>query len=414
MMFDEPTFLIQFGYNGQTLVERAFDGDHADGVILSPTDYEYNKNQNLARRVNQWGGTVLFDPQFYIPRTERAAADTYPYFEEKGGDNFETVVVSEKKSRQELCRQIIDVQDTIDVDAYITPARYLDTFSDRKIEGWVRLTKTFLEVAEEEGRDIPVFASLPISGASLNEQDPRDKLLDRITSVTPDGFYVSVEYDRYRQHPLFGASEVYSYLDLLKNLRYNHFDIVLGHTHQIAHLALGLGINAFASGHYKNTRAFDTDRWIPEDSGFGGGSVFYYYTDELLADLRVEQDLQVLYASPGFDIDRIRMYSPYENDLFGSTSPEEAEWKAAGAEWDHWVWSCYQMSRKYRDKSLRERIETTESVLENASDLYDEIKTDVSPLDSVEEDIYADWETAFDSVRSEADIREIERVLARI
>lgn len=413
MMFKEPSFLIQFGYNGQTLVQRAFDKDHADGVILSPTDYAFNKNKDLARKVNRLDGTVLFDPQFYIPRTQRAAADSYPYFEEKGGDNFETVVVSEKRSREELCEQIIEVQDDIEVDAYISPARYLDTFSDKKIEGWVRLTKTFLQVAEKEGRDIPIFATLPVSGASLNEQDPRDRLLDRITSVTPDGFYVSVEYDRYRQHPLFGASEVHSYLDLLKNLRFNHFEILLGHTHQIAHLALGLGINAFASGHYKNTRAFNTNRWIPEDSGFGGGSVFYYYTDELLADLRVEQDLQVLYASDEFDLDRIRMNSPYEDDLFGATSPEEAEWKAAEAEWDHWVWSCHQISKKYQDKSLKERMTTAENVLEDASDLYDEIKSDISPLDSVEEDIYSDWNTAFNSVQSEKDLLEIERVLGK-
>ena len=413
-MFDEPTFLIQFGYNGQTLVERALDGNHTDGVILSPTDYEYENNKDLARKVNHEGEIVLFDPQFYIPRTQRPAADSYPYFEEKGGDNFETVVVSERKSREDLCRQIISVQDEIGVDAYISPARYLDTFSSRKVKGWVNLTKTFLKLVDQEGRDVPTFASLPVSGASLNEQDPRDRLLDRVTSVAPDGFYVSTQFGRYRQHPLFGSSEVYSYLDFLKNLRYNHFDIILGHTHQIAHLALGLGINAFASGHYKNTRSFDTDRWIPQDRGGGGNSVFYYYTDKLLTNLRVEQDLQVLYASPNFDIDRIRMNSPYESDLFGATSPEEAEWKAAGAEWDHWIWSCYKISRKYRDKTLRERIKETEDTIEEAHDLYENIKSDISPLNSVEEGIYSDWETAFNSVQSEADIKEIERVLARI
>lgn len=413
MLFDEPTYLIQFGYSGQTLVRRAMEDDYADGVILSPSDYGYRDTISLGSDVNRKGGTVLFDPQYYIPRTERPASETYPYFKESGGDDFETVVVTNPTNRRKLCEQIWEVQDSIGVDAYLTPARFLDTFSDTKLHQWEVLTRTFIDVVNEKDPETPIFASLPVAGASISDDEQRSKLLDMITKVNVTGFYVSVEYPQYRRNPLFGVEEVKSYLDLLKNLRYNWYDVILGHSDQIAHLAFGLGINAFASGHYKNTRAFDTDRWIPQDSGGGSSGVYWYYSDPIMEEMQVEQDLQALYDSNSFSIEKLRLknpYSPFEQELF-IRAPEDPEWTYKNDSWDHYVWSCHQIAKEYTGLNLEERIMLTKDNLRNAAEIYSEIEDAVGPRDNIQSEIYSDWKIAFQSVLTERDKDVISRVM---
>lgn len=413
MLFDEPTYLIQFGYSGQTLVRRAMADDYADGVILSPSDYDYTDTVALASDVKQEDGVVLFDPQYYIPRTERPASNTYPYFKESGGDNFETVVVTNSQNRRELCEQIWEVQNNIDVDAYIAPARFLDTFSDSKLSQWELLTKTFIEIVEEKDPGSKIFSSLPLAGASINDEEQRAKLLDLVTKLDVTGFYVSVEYPRYRQNPLFGLEEVKSYLDLLKNLRYNWYDVVIGHADQIAHLAFGLGINAFGSGHYKNTRAFDTDRWIPQDSGGGSAGVYWYYSEPLMNEMQVEQDLQALYVSNSFSLDKLRLknpYSPFATELFNQP-PEDPEWTYKNDSWDHYIWSCHQIAKEYRSLTLDERISRTQENLRNAAEIHSEIVDAIGPRENIQSEIYEDWSSAFDSTLTQRDIDVIRRVM---
>ncbi|MFD1588472.1 hypothetical protein ACFR9U_15945 [Halorientalis brevis] len=412
MLFDEPTYLIQFGYSGQTLVKRAMEGDYADGVIMSPSDYEYGDTKSLGRDVNRQDGIVLFDPQYYIPRTERPASDTYPYFQDSGGNDFETVVVTNPQNRRELCEKIWEVQNEIDVDAYIAPARFLDTFSDSKLYRWQLLTKTFLKVVEDNDPDSQVFASLPVDGASIKDDEQRTKLLDYITKIDLAGFYVSVQYPRYRRNPLFGMEQVKSYLDLLKNLRYNWYDIILGHSDQIAHLAFGLGINAFASGHYKNTRAFDTDRWIPQDNGGGSAGVYWYYSDPLMEEMQVEQDLQALYSN-GFSLDKLRIKnptSPFEQELFNG-EPEDAEWTYKNDSWDHYIWSCHQIAKEYTGLTLDERVDLVKQNLRNAAEVYSDVEEAVGPRENIQSDIYQDWMTAFDLTLSKRDMNVIKRVM---
>lgn len=396
--------MVQFGWNGQTIVERAIKNDHADGVILSPTDYPIDKNESLAETINDSGRTVLFDPQYYIPRTDRDAAQSYPYFESKGGDEFETVVVQRKPQREDLCREIIAVQDKMEVDAYIAPARHIDALVDRKINEWWDLTKSFIKIAREEGdRDIPVFASLPVDGDVISHPDERNEFLDYVTSLNPDGFYVSVQYEMGQRYPLTGAQDVHAYVDLMKSLRMNQFEVIAGHSHQIAHLLFPCGVNAFASGHYKNTKSYDIGRWEPDDEGFGR-TVIYYYSDEVLNDIRVEPELQNLDTN-GFDISDIRTESAYDQDLFAATSPESSEWKLSAESWDHYIHACYKISRKYRGKGLDEKIETAREHIADGANLYDDMIDYVNEdeIETVNSDVFRQWSSVLDTIEADLD-----------
>ncbi|GAB7009511.1 hypothetical protein [Halorubrum trueperi] len=399
-MFDEPNFLIQMGYNGGKLGPDMMEKGFADGAILSPADFDRDRNQELATEFHDADGHVLFDPQFYIPRADRENLESYDYFGEHGGTDFDTADVGGNLT--DLCEHLIELQDWLEVDAYLSPARTLDTFSSTKIDEWLDYTEAFIDAVDSEGREIPVLASLPLEGKPLNDKDQRDTLLNRITGVDPDGFYVSVEFDQSKRYPLSGASNIYSYLDLLNTLRKNRFEILVGHTHHVAHLFMGIGINAFASGHYNNLRAFDQRRWDPDDNQGGGRLVTKYYSDKLLNELRLDPDLDLMYQKSGFDMDKIRMSSPYDTPLFSSSDPPSTVgWNFRRGAWDHYLWACYQISRRYRGKSLTERYEAAMSKIEEAEELFGDVQNEFGMMAEPEGRIFDDWRTALSTMKSD-------------
>lgn len=400
MLFEEPSYLVQIGHNGHKLAQDILDNGYADGAILSPADYKSDRNATLASRINDRDGIVLFDPQFYIPRSDRPKFDSYDYFEDFGGDEFDTVEIGDELGN--LSNQILDYQDKLETDAYISPARLLDTFSDSKLDYWADITEAFIEAAEERDRDIPIYVSLPIDQRPLTDKSQRDDLLNQVTQFDPDGFYVSGEFEFESRYPLTGASNVYSMLDLLNTLKQNRYEVLVGHSHQIAHLFFGIGVDAFASGHYINLRAFDTRRWEPTDGQSGGRQVVKYYSDKLLNELRVDPDLDLMYQKDDFDLEKIRTPSDYDDPLFdGSDPPSTVGWKFRDAGWDHYIWSCYQISRKYRGKDLEEKLNTAKETVEEAGELFEEIQEHLGMLTEPEESIYSDWEASLSAIESD-------------
>jgi hypothetical protein len=400
-MFDAPTYLVQVGFQGKGRVIEGLEQGYADGGILSPADYKYRSNKDLSEKIRNLSGTVLFDPQFYIPRTDRQDLETYTYFDARGGDDFSTGMFSRSDEREELARDVIAVQDDFEVDAYISPARYIRNFTSADIDRWLDLTESFITVANEEGRDIPVFASLPVDGYELKSETRRNSLLNRVTKIDADGFYVSVCYNDYDERlPLKGQENVYSYLKLMSTLRMNRYDVISGHTHQITHLLLGLGINAFASGHNQNLRAFEVDRWEPSDEDQFGRRVVRYYSESLLDSIRVDAGLEEI-DQEGL-VPKVRSSSPYDDDLFdSSTTPANAGWKFSDESWEHYLWSCGQIRDQYKGKDISKRLQRPVRTIKAAQHIYDDVIDEVDELDSVENQIYEDWLTAYSDVRDE-------------
>lgn len=400
-MFDQPTYLVQVGFQGKNRVIEAVSNDFADGGILSPADYTKRQNQEIADEVKSLDGYVLFDPQFYIPRTDRQDLNTYPYFEARGGDDFSTGMFSRRAEREALCQDVLAIQDDFNVDAYISPARYLRNFTSTELDRWLDLTESFVEVAEKEGRDIPIFVSLPVDGYELKNESRRNRLLNQVTKIDSDGFYTSVCYnDLDERLPLKGEDNVYSYLKLMSSLRINRYEVIAGHTHQIAHLLFGLGINVFASGHNQNLRAFDVDRWEPSDEEQFARRVVRYYSDEVLDSIRVDSGLDNI-AESGI-VDQVRMNSPYEAGLFDpSTTPAGSGWNYSDESWEHYLWSCGKIKDRYVGEDITTRMDKATQKIDDAESTYNDIISEVDSLDSVEDQIYDDWRNGFGRVADE-------------
>ncbi|WP_313691551.1 hypothetical protein [Halorarum halobium] len=414
-MFDKPSYLIQVGHHGKNRVYDAIEGDHLDGAILSPTDYKPEVNKELANSLNSEDLVTLFDPHLYLPgQGDRKDLNEYEYHEKYGGEDYTSGVLFDTERRDEFLKLVIEAQDDYDTNAYLSPSSYLGELSAEEIDDWQDFTEAFLEIARSEGRDIPVYLSLPVNGDRLTNLEIRNQLMDSATELDTDGFYVSVSYsDRDTRLPLQGVEKVTSYLELMATLRVNRYNVIAAHTHQIAHLLFAIGVNAVGSGHYKNLRSFDTERWIVPDETQIRTPVIRYYSDELLTSIRPDSLLDELYKEPGFDEEKIRTKSPYESDLFdGSVTPANTGWGKAEGSWDHYVWACDHIASSYEGKNLPKRVEKARSKIRRAKALYKQISTEIDEyVDEIESDIYDDWETSLDEIANSDEFKRLKRLV---
>lgn len=414
-MFDEPTFLIQVGHHGANRVGEAIDHNNLGGAILSPTDYKPGRNDELAGQLRSEGLIKLFDPQFYLPgQGDRKDLNEYDFHDEYGGDDFSSSLFYDPRRREDFSKVLINDQDDYDTDAYITPSPYISDLSTDEIDDWRELSGAFVQAVESYGRDIPIFVSLPINGDRLSDSSARNYLLNTATELDVDGFYVSVSYsNKENRLPLQGGDNLRAYLDLMSTLKLNRYEVLAGHTHQVAHLLFPIGVDAIASGHYKNLRNFDHERWIVPDEDEIRRTVARYYSDELLTSIRPDGLLDELAQDSSFDVSQIRTDTPYDSDLFdGPVSPANAGWGKAEGAWDHYTAACNKIATTYRGKDLDARLNLAKAKVSKAAALHRKISANIDEhVDEIDPQVYEDWENMLEYFEGTPEFQRLNRIV---
>lgn len=414
-MFEEPTFLVQVGHHGKNRVENAIKNEHLDGAVLSPTDYKPGKNSALATKLSDKDLVTLFDPHFYLPgQGDREDLNKYDYHDDHGGDDFTRSVIFDPDTRESFSKKVIQEQNQFDVDAYISPSPHMDEISKDEVDDWEELSEGFIDTVKDMGENIPVFVSLPINGERLHDDEKRNYLLNAATRLDADGFYTSISYsDRDTRLPLKGEENLRTQLDLVGTLRANRYQVISAHTHQVAHLLFTMGVNAIASGHYKNLRNLDPERWVVPDDTQIRRTVVRYYSDDLLNSIRPDQLLNELYTETSFDEDTVRTKSPYEEDLFdGPLNPEETGWTKADGCWDHYTWACHQIAEEYQGKDLSERHQNATNKVLRAKAIYNQIDNKIDEnVDELDPEVYNDWETVLGDIKDSTEFKRLKRRL---
>lgn len=412
-MLDEPTFLVQLGAAGRKRAKKALEGDYADGVVLSPSDYGPEKLKEIADLAHRKDRYVLFDPHFYLPHhDERDDLRDFDYFTEYGGSNYNSGVLATDANREEFSSLVIDAQDQFSVDAYITPALLMESISEDEIDDWSDLCESYIEMVNEIGRDIPVFHSIPVDGFQLTDEKQRSALLNRATGMEGDGFYTAIQYnDSDIRLPVMEKENVYSYLELLLGLRVNRYEVIASHTHQIAHLLFSIDVNAIAAGHYQNLRTFDTDRWTPTPEDEIRRNVPRYYSDSLLTAIRptgLLSELAQKSEEGTYDIDDIRMSSPFDDDLFDSPIDTFGEeWNYKNAAWEHTIYGMNQATKQYAGQDIEDRIEHCKGKIKNAKEEYEEIEDLVDTVSEIDQSFYDDWLDALNEIKNLPEMRRL-------
>ena len=136
-------FYLQQGYGMLSLNEEFAKNNNNIGVILSPRSCARERMERHVNDLKKLNANLLFDPQFFNPRTTRENILSYPYW---NNIDYETIDFSQIGA-EVLCEKVIDYQvNVLFLDKVILPGSYTNIAS----EEWLQLQQQKLHINQNK------------------------------------------------------------------------------------------------------------------------------------------------------------------------------------------------------------------------------------------------------------------------
>lgn len=251
----------QVGHIEKWNIDAINDDSAGDGLILSPV---HQGKSTIERMDNSLKKTSFFDPQFYLPSSQKKKLQQYDFFPDVISSGFNTMDFG---SRTAACAKLcIDFQLENDFDRIVIPARHFDQMDPQyteKQESFAMLP--FLKELAERSISKPIFATLPLTSHMVANEIYRTNILNWITQHPElSGVYLIVEHQR-KKKQIDDDSFLRSYLSFCKELSDADLDLVIGYQNSESLLFTLVGDNTLTMGSFENTRMFSLDKFVESD-----------------------------------------------------------------------------------------------------------------------------------------------------
>lgn len=252
----------QAGHNTNWNIESINNDNAGEGIIFSPVHY---KQDQISRVDDELKTTSLFDPQFYIPDSQKAKLHSYDFFPEKLTDGFSTVdfeAIAHKSA--EMC---LNYQLEQNFESIIIPARYYSDLVTDYIEKQKSFSvEPFLAEIERQGVDKKVFITLPVTVKMTQDENYRTELLNWITSYPEiEGVYLLNQIGEVTKQ-IKQIENLNAHINFIAELQEADLKVIVGYCNTESILISALSPYALTMGAYENTRNFSVDKFLDDDS----------------------------------------------------------------------------------------------------------------------------------------------------
>jgi|SaaInlStandDraft_7_1057024.scaffolds.fasta_scaffold18922_2 hypothetical protein len=249
----------QCGHNSTWNVDSYEKEKCGDGLILSPVHQNISKIEELKEKIKR---SSIFDPQFYLPNSQKRKLKTYPFFPETiSTGNFSTSEFS--LVALEAARQCLDFQAAQDFEKIVIPARYFEQMvPDFTEKQDIYTVHPFLKAYDEMGLGAPIYLTVPITSHMVSNKKYREMLLNWITSfIEIEGIYLIVANEGETKQ-ISSESLIGNYFEFLFDLKNADLELILGYTNTESLLFCLIDDIAVTMGSFENTRMFSIDKFI--------------------------------------------------------------------------------------------------------------------------------------------------------
>lgn len=266
--------LHQAGHNTVWNIELSKE-DKSDGIIFSPVHYSLSQLNKQIQNNKKIIETSLFDPQFYVPNSQKSKLNSYDFFPEKalvGG--FKTAKFH--GNSHSIAKSCIDFQINNNFNSIVIPTRFFESGSLNLIDELNKYLEPFLDYLGSLNTTKKIYYTLVISEWLLNSPDYLDDILDWATQMPIiSGFYLIGNFTRTTKQ-ISNQHQLLQYIKIIQALIENGFKVICGYCNTESLLFSGLEIEAVTIGAYENTRIFSTDKFIvSEEDRFGPAARLY-------------------------------------------------------------------------------------------------------------------------------------------
>ena len=276
--------ILQQGY-GMMALNKEFSSKYNNiEVILSPRALQSGQRpQRLKEHANEIkknGGKILFDPQFYQPRTNLDKILNFPYFEQL---DYKTTSFMGEEAKQ-FSKNVINFQkNTLGVDEYIIPGTFSNSFS----EDWIQQQEDLMYGGLSSGIDGIFYQTISIGSDFVLDERFSDFIGFLVLSKV-NGYYLTLR--KPNEEP-FVSNSVYLYnlLDAILSLKLSGKKIIIGYANPQDLMFASVGLDGIATGNYQNVRNFNPDMFFMDEEESIKRRSTWYYDNNTFSEFKPEQ-----------------------------------------------------------------------------------------------------------------------------
>lgn len=356
---------LQFGW-GMMEHCRSLINDWGGGcVILSPRDLSDGQLSSLARDIHELGGSVLLDPQFYMPNADHQRLVSHEYWP----DDYHTDEFWSENQLYGLLQSLVELNLRLGSSAFILPGLYANHIND----DWLNTLKITLEqsarFSEYEDRRI---ATIALSSDAVGNNDEIHRLLDEATRWDIYGVYLVCEHPK-GDYLVADPNWIANVLDLVAGFHLRGKKVIVGYCNHQMLITASAGADAIASGTYMNVRSFPPSKFVAAYEEEIKTRATWYYCPQALSEYKVNfldiaQRVGVL--------DKMKPMSGfgggYADNLFNAHQPSLADFSEPQA-FRHYLRSLHSQVELSRSDSFQLTVAGHEGLLSIAESLLAEL-----------------------------------------
>jgi hypothetical protein len=278
----------QAGHNTNWNIESIISDQVGDGIIFSPVHYRRKLIESVDESIKT---NSLFDPQFYVPDSQKKKFSTYSFFPETLMDGFSTIDYS--SIAYESANQCIDFQNLNNFEGIIIPARFHNDLITDYIEKQKAFTvEPFLEVIGAKKLGKPIFLTLPITSSMVLDVEYRTQLLNWVTSYPEiSGIYLLVNHNEATKQ-ILDFDKLYAHFSFVQELKETGLEVLCGYAGTEGLLFSTISVDKITIGAYENTRGFSIDKFLDDDQTRRGPAPRMYFP-KLLNWIRYDTAIEI-------------------------------------------------------------------------------------------------------------------------
>ena len=354
----------QAGHNTNWNIESISADSSDNGIIFSPVHYKKQKVEAVKSEVKR---ISLFDPQFYVPDSQKSKLHTYDFFPEVITNGFSTIdfeSLAHQSAEGCLKFQIDNAFEKIMIPARFYPELVTDYIAKQKAFS----VEPFLNEIERVGTEKDIFVSLPVTSSMLIDNGYRTQLLNWITSYPEiDGVYLLNEMSESSKQ-ITDYNKLIAHVDFINELREADLNVIVGYCNTESILLSAVDPYALTIGAYENTRSFSIDKFLDNDSNRRGPAP-RIYLPKLLNWMRYDTAVEIKDDFPSLWND-IYTETPYMETIFSTGRPHFTKPEL----YKHHFKLMMDDLNSLSEMNIDNRITTIQARITNAAQLYTEIK----------------------------------------
>jgi hypothetical protein len=346
---------IQFGYGMMDLCKEFQNHFGHVTTILSPRDLDPDQIVSFSSNFHNLGGNILVDPQFYLPRADHERLISHDYWPL----NYDTQQF-DGHGRNEMMEKLAELNRNLGSYGFIVPGERAAEVDDI----WIESQGNFYSAARNV-TDAPLILTICLSAEAVRSVDQINSVMELSERLRPFGYYLVLEHPS-NQYFVDDPIWITNALDLAAGLVLDGGKVIVGYSNQQKLIMACSGVEAIASGTWKNVRMFPLDKFKASEENDDRKRATWYYCPQVLSEFQLSF-IELSISRLGLDPEILKPIppTPYHSLLFESPRPTISGWKERLA-FRHYLAALLLQSRIASCKTYDETISNYMDLLAQA------------------------------------------------